>query len=99
MTSRQWRVTSDRDDAGDDVALLQQALVLLGFLPGEQSVDSQFGPETEAAVEAAQRHSDSPTTGRPVRRRGRRSAPSSASGDHAAHPLTLLAARHMRDIS
>lgn len=43
-----------RGSSGDAVRQLQQALQDLGFSPG--AVDGQFGPTTESAVKAFQRH-------------------------------------------
>lgn len=40
---------------GDRVAALQQALLSLGYLPGEDDVDAAYGPATQAAVRWFQR--------------------------------------------
>lgn len=41
---------------GDDVAWAQWHLHRLGFLPDESEIDGIYGPKTEAAVKAAQKH-------------------------------------------
>ena len=41
---------------GDDVAWAQWHLHRLGFLPDESEIDEIYGPKTEAAVRAAQKH-------------------------------------------
>ena len=41
---------------GDDVKWAQSHLVRLGFLPDETEIDGIYGPKTEAAVKAAQKH-------------------------------------------
>ena len=41
---------------GDDVAWAQNHLVRLGFLPDETEIDGIYGPKTEKAVKAAQKH-------------------------------------------
>lgn len=41
---------------GDDVAWAQSHLVRLGFLPDETEIDGIYGPKTEKAVRAAQKH-------------------------------------------
>lgn len=41
---------------GDDVAWAQWHLHRLGFLPDESEIDGIYGPKTEAAVRAAQKH-------------------------------------------
>ena len=41
---------------GDDVAWAQWHLHRLGFLPDESEIDEIYGPKTEAAVKAAQKH-------------------------------------------
>lgn len=41
---------------GDDVAWAQWHLHRLGFLPEESEIDEIYGPKTEAAVKAAQKH-------------------------------------------
>lgn len=41
---------------GDDVKWAQSHLVRLGFLPDETEIDGIYGPKTEKAVRAAQKH-------------------------------------------
>lgn len=41
---------------GDDVKWAQSHLVRLGFLPDETEIDGIYGPKTEKAVKAAQKH-------------------------------------------
>jgi putative chitinase len=54
-------VTLRRGDEGPEVLLLQQALARRGFPPG--ALDGSFGPRTEAALTAFQRHAGLPADG------------------------------------